>query len=415
MEDENYPPIFNKDLLGKQYLIYNKRLLGDNLFEIDEESSDNDVHPNDFFFDNNIEEENDQNESIFDIIDPEYNHYLEEEDNGEMIENNQINDELFGEIHNVDLIDPPVDYEKLEFIPFEPFEKNRIDQSFVTNKIEECASKYLFPQNINLEWFKNYFNNTSEHKHLNDLRSNGNIPYHYFEFDQNHFKIPEERNEMYKLLFSLNFHSDLNATKQKLEDHEALAQDFFGSKFNLSKIPKHVIPVPKKIFYCDNHLIEGIRLNSKEKKSVDFKFFKESKCTFCDKNIDPSQFLLLYDGKEATSFHLFLQSHQDLQGLVNYNLEQRRKLGISFDLDTDLCDFDTGLLTHIARERGFYDNVDISLATLFNHDAVNTNRKANLYKNVTPFFLLNCNLPINKRFKRENLILLGFYCGEKKG
>lgn len=366
---------YNQDLLGESFVIQNQ----DFLF----------VRNNSENVQNNspgiIEEEN----NLDDLIDLGYNEHLEDE-----------------EIQDVD---------NYQYEPFPPFQRVLLSREQVRLRINNFASNYLYPNNVNLQWIKNYFCDVEEHKHLTSFNYQGEIPFFRFNFDQGHYNIPEERDEMYKLLYSLNFHSDINITKERLENHEVLAQDFFGQRIHLSKIPKNLLPTPKKLYYCDNHWMEGVFVGYQEKKSTDFKFYQQPHCTICNKDLDYWDYILIYDAKEAVSFHLFVQDEEEIDDLIHYNIEQNRMKGTPFEQDTNLGDFNSGFLVHVAREKNYYSGSDISLATLFNFDAVNTKRKANLFKDVTPFFLLNCNLPINKRFKRENLILLGFYCGKKKG
>lgn len=138
-------------------------------------------------------------------------------------------------------------------------------------------------------------------------------------------------------------------------------------------------------------------------------------CSVCFKDIDKSNYVLIYNAKEVIHFHLFKLTPNQLSGVTNFNINQFSKKGSNFNENTKLGDIDTGVLNKILIERDYYMTpIDISITSLFNFDGVDTKRDSNEYTSSTPIFLVNNNLPIEIRFKKPYLMLIGLYTGKKK-
>ena len=270
-------------------------------------------------------------------------------------------------------------YPSYNYVPIFSLQRISPPKHEVDSKIEEHSQKYFYPDLITVDKLYNYFTNEEEHLILKDFKKNTAVGFFQFGFEQGHYQVPNTRDAMYHLLNNINYFCDTNLTKTSLSSHETLHSDYFQLKYKLTEVSKKYIPMPNKLYYCydSSHPKDDTRFE----KIYVFKYFKSPFCETCNKKIDISSYILIYDAREAVTFHLFRQKEETINYLLEYNRKQKMKKNTCFSDSTEVNDFDTGLFVHIASQYDFYEG-DISLAFLFNCDGVNTKRKSNLYKDV---------------------------------
>jgi hypothetical protein len=173
--------------------------------------------------------------------------------------------------------------------------------------------------------------------------------------------------------------------------------EYHRKKINLTEIPKQYIPRAKRLYYCSDDCHE------KETKKGKPEFYYSEK-----------GFIFIFNAKEIVSFHLFTQTNEVVEFLLSNNIKQRRRRNRLFNEETLINDFDSALLSQISTDYCFNENVDISFSFLMNFDGANLNRNSDEFRSVIPIYLKNLNLPVGVRDAKENLIVLGFYCGKRK-
>jgi len=362
-------------------------------------------------FDNNNKQKNPTNEK--DKEEDGYNYELGVNINSmDKSSTNSIEEETGNELLSANLI------EEQFFIPFDGDINNlnsstkvtECDEQTLSKLISEIATKKDFP-NIKLEDLKNYYSDVEEHFFLKEINNNKRFPYKP-SFDKEKYIFPTNDEDIFKLLKQLLFLSDDNMTKQTADKHSSLEKDISGSKPQYSNIPTSFIPSSTKIYYCcsEKHEKEDKRFT----KSQHFVFSSTGYCDKCDKAIESSNYIVVFDLREQIHLKLLSFNEETIQLMINNNkLEDSKKGKVEFNMQTEIHDINSGLLNHILINNGWYSNCDISFTLLFNTDGVSLKRKSNNYKNVYGFWLAINQLPIEIRFKKENMILLGLFSGKE--
>lgn len=177
---------------------YRKRMLelANNSEIFDYISDDKEDSPNNENIRNNIEYE----------IDIDENRFVDNlENNNEFDFNNE--DKISDEEDNINeekLI------EDANYLEEENNNKLRYDSSIITENIKRCSSNKIFPSKISLKNMIEYYSDLKEHTFLAKIKEI--IPTNYIShFDQKHYNIPDNKDEMFKLLITLN-HSDLSSS-----------------------------------------------------------------------------------------------------------------------------------------------------------------------------------------------------------
>jgi hypothetical protein len=190
-----------------------------------------------------------------------------------------------------------------------------------------------------------------------------------------------------------------------------LESDISGKRENFTNVYKKFFPTPMKIFYCSslNHPRDDERFT----KSAQFLFFEKPFCSHCKEEINHSDYILKFSLREQIHLKLLSLPKTVLEELKKKQNAQRNKKGESFEMESKIHDIDSGLLYFILRENCWFDDCDLSFTLLFNSDGVSLKRRSNKYKKVYPLWLAINDLPIELRFKKEFMILIGIYSGEK--
>ena len=107
------------------------------------------------------------------------------------------------------------------------FQKRRVipkSSETIKTQLIEFHNNKIFPKNFSFKNMDNYFRNTKEHPFLKSLEHTGEIPLLEFPFNQDHYTYPDNRDDLFQILFEINFHLDKHTTKQSLEMHQILLE-----------------------------------------------------------------------------------------------------------------------------------------------------------------------------------------------
>ena len=280
-----------------------------------------------------------------------------------------------------------------------------INQEENSTRISQLAKNTTFPK-ISLEEYKSYYDNPLEHPATANF-SSGTREYHPS------FKIPQIQDTpeaVYQILKRLLFCGDRNITKQHATKHEDLEEDLTGKRPNFAEIGRKEIPTASILYYCcsDRHERNGDRGKSRV-----FHFYNTRFCSECQCQLDVSNYVALFDLREQVHLKLLSFPKQILDLLLEQHKQQSQLKGEDFDENTVIHDSSSGLLNHVLRKNGFYESSDLGLLLVWNTDGVALERDSNLYKDVWGVWLAFASLPVELRFLRENMVLLGLYSNKE--
>lgn len=181
----------------------------------------------------------------------------------------------------------------------------RIDTSL---EIEECHNKKDYPC-FSLQNLKDYFSDEKEHFFLKKINLKNSVPYKP-SFNFNFYQFPEQKKGIFKLLRQLLFCEDQNLTKQFGDKFCALTKDYEGEAI-ASSIPSCFIPKPSILYYCcsKNHGFDDNRY--------------KKYCEKCEKEIDSSNYIVIFDLREQIHIKLFSLGEEMVRKLIektNYKI-----------------------------------------------------------------------------------------------
>jgi hypothetical protein len=300
---------------------------------------------------------------------------------------------------------------------FDPFSNDNIihvnndDPEEIERKVSEHLKLNHFPS-TNLEQLITYYSDPKEHPFLNYIPIKYESDYEP-SFDVRHFnKFPSDKNKVGKLLKKTLFFGERNLTENFCKKYSKLEKDINGRGGGYTNVSKKTLPTPMKIFFCDSDRHPHEHKDFTDKTIFYFSPTCDS-CPKCETKMDPTKYIVIFDLREQIHLKLLSLPKQILEKLTNNQKRQRSQKGTPFTEDNLINDVDSGLLYHILREKGWFDDIDISFTLMFNTDGVDLKRKSNQYNKNYGFWLAINELPIEMRFKKENMILLGLYSGEK--
>jgi vacuolar-type H+-ATPase subunit F/Vma7 len=214
---------------------------------------------------------------------------------------------------------------------------------------------------------------------------------------------------MKELIYDLFLHKNDNLTKDDLEGFEIISKLFFGKEKNLTNISKKHVVSPMKIYVCESSSHQ--KENTLKNETKIYRFFYDNYCTYCNSPIDSSSYLFFYNFIEVIN-HLFDHFLEDckrnqFQSEITSDNEIKEMIKKNFNFNTKIHDVDSGLLIQILKHYRFFNDVDIAIIALENHDSTDLGRKTSHFKNVIPFYLKIANLPPNLNSKKDFLQKIG--------
>lgn len=121
--------------------------------------------------------------------------------------------------------------------------------------------------------------------------------------------------------------------------------------------------------------------------------------------------MIIFDLREQLQIKLNTLGEEKLNQLIEQNKMENTK-NEDFTEESKIHDINSGLLYYILRKSGWFNDCDISFTLIFNSDGVGLKRKSDNYKNAYGFWLIINELPVEIRFKKENMILIGLFSGK---